>query len=64
MSQAERVNLSHKNIDNLNTLRQAIENDPANQTPEGSFYKYTPEARKRLSNIAWAITNKLKAKER
>ena len=53
----DRVKLSYKSFEELNELRLSIENNPKNQTK--GFYLYTPEARKKLDIIAWAITNKL-----
>lgn len=44
----------------LEQLRQAVQNDPKNQNPPGSFYLYTPPARKKLDALAWAVTHKLK----
>lgn len=38
-------------------MQQAITSDPANRTPpeQNSIYLYTPKARKKLEDIAWAI---------
>lgn len=55
----DRVELSYKSIEEINAIREAIESDPANRAPEGSTYIYTSQARKRLDDIAWAVTNKM-----
>lgn len=55
----DRVKLSDKSFEELNELQLSIENNPANQMPKGSFHKSTPIARKKLEDIAWAVTNKL-----
>ena len=52
-----RVKLADKSYDYLDKLRLSIENNPRNKSL--GFYKYAPSARKRLSDIAWAITMKL-----
>jgi len=44
----------------LDELRLRIETDPANRMPPDSFYIYTRQARKKLSDLAWAVTHKLK----
>ena len=44
-------------LDDLKTLRESVEQDPKNRNPEGSFNIYTDAARKKLDNIAWAVTN-------
>jgi hypothetical protein len=61
---SNRVKLSAKSFEELNEIRLAIENEPANQMPKGSFYLYTPNARKKLDDIAWAVTYKLAEKQR
>ena len=50
-------------FEQLNELRKKIENDPQSQNPDyskGSIYLYSPKARKKLDNIAWAVTYKLR----
>lgn len=44
----------------LNELRESVTNDPANRNPPGSFWLYTPKARKKLDALAWAVTYKLR----
>ena len=43
----------------LTAMQQAITSDPASQNPDaanhGSIWLYTPKARKKLEDIAWAI---------
>lgn len=55
-----RVELTTKSFEELNELRLSIENNQTNRLPKGSFNLYTTEARRKLSDIAWAITNKLR----
>ncbi|MBS1807515.1 MAG: hypothetical protein JST84_04920 [Acidobacteria bacterium] len=45
-------------------MRRAIEAHPTNQTPTGSFYRYTAKARRKLVVLDWAITEQQKAKLR
>lgn len=47
-------------VDELLAMRQVIQEKPENQTPKGSFYLYTPKARRKLDTIAWAITYHIK----
>jgi len=56
-----RVKLSHKSFEELNAIREVIENDPANlmSKDSGSWYIYKPNARKKLEDISWAVTYKL-----
>lgn len=52
-------------LEALTAKRQAIEADPKNSLPKGSsIYIYTPAARTRLDEIAWAITRTLTAEKR
>ena len=54
------VKLADKSFEELKVLRESIENNPINQMPKGeSWYLYTPLARKKLDDIAWAVTYKL-----
>lgn len=55
----DRVELSYKSIKEINAIREAVESNPKNLMPEGSFHIYMPKARKQLDDIAWAVTNKL-----
>ncbi len=45
-------------------MRDAVTSDPKNANPEHaagrSIYLYTPAARKRLDELAWAVTYKLR----
>ena len=52
-----RTKLADKSYDYLDKLRLSIENNPRNKA--FGFYLYTLPARKRLSDIAWAITYKI-----
>lgn len=51
------LNLYKRNTQaELVAMQEAIRSDPANKLPPGSsLYIYTPKARKRLNDIAWAI---------
>lgn len=49
-------------IAELQEMRRKIENDPANQMPPGSLFKFTPRARKKFDAIDWAITLHLRDK--
>jgi hypothetical protein len=51
-------------MDELQAARMAIEADPENLNPPGSFYIYKPRARSKLEAIAWAISHKLAAMKR
>ncbi len=56
----DRVKLSEKSFEELNALRLKIENDPKSKNPdEKSWFIYSKEARKKLDDIAWAVTLKL-----
>lgn len=44
----------------LIAARQAIEADPKNLMPKGSFYRFTPAARRRLNQIDWEITENMR----
>jgi len=48
----------------LNELRHAIEGDPANRNPPGSFYLFTAEARRKTDALSWAIYHKQQAEKR
>ncbi len=39
----------------LQAMATPIKRIPENQMPKGSLYLYTPKARKKLDDIAWAI---------
>lgn len=56
-----RVKLSEKSFGELNKLRLTIENELENQ--QSGFHKLKPYPRKRVEDIAWAVTYKL-ARER
>ena len=40
---------------------EAIESDPKNHNPEGSFYLYTAAARKRLDKLRMAVASNIRA---
>lgn len=43
-------------VEELTTMQRAIQDDPTCRNPErGSIWIYTPKARKKLADIAWAI---------
>lgn len=46
-------------MEELQALRQAIEADPVNRNPPGSFWIYTKAAQGRLAAVTWAIVYKL-----
>ncbi len=53
--------LADLEMEQLNSLRIAVETDPASANPNRrSIYLYTPAARKKLDALAWAVTHKLK----
>lgn len=52
-----RVKLSEKTFEELDELRRKIENNPANK--QAGFHMFKPYPRKKLEDIAWAVTNKL-----
>jgi len=58
-TKVDRVELSYKSFDEINAVREAIESDPENLMPEGSFYRFKLAPRKKLDDIAWAVTNKI-----
>lgn len=43
----------------LHAMMEAIEADPKSRNPPGSLMIFTKEARKKLDEIAWAITDNL-----
>lgn len=51
------VKLSEKSLEELNDLRLSIENNPDNK--QVGFHMFKPYPRKKLEDIAWAITYKL-----
>ena len=53
------VKLADKTFEELNNLRLAIEMNPANKNTNGGWDLHTAPARKKLDDIAWAITNKM-----
>ena len=53
------VKLSYKSFDELNALRLAVENNPTNRNTSGGWYIYNPQTRKKLQDLAWAVTYKL-----
>lgn len=60
--------LSDHSMEDLQALRRAVEEDPASANPQHatgqSIYLFTPEARRKLDAIAWAIATKLREKPR
>lgn len=57
-----RVKLSEKSFGELNALQLLIENDVTNK--QDGFHRYNHYARKKLEDIAWAITLKLQRERR
>lgn len=45
-------------------MSQAIEADPNNQAPPGHINRFTPQAQKKLAEIARAITDNIIAKKK
>ena len=51
------ADLYHKySMQELIDMAERIRADPENHNPKGSLYIYTPKARKKLENIARAIS--------
>ena len=55
----DRVKLADKTYEELNELRLSIETNPANKATGDTWYLHKLEARRKLEDIAWAITNKI-----
>jgi hypothetical protein len=51
------MKLEGKTIRELADMVNAIANDPANRMPEGSFYLFTPSARRKMDTLDWRITH-------
>jgi len=49
--------LADKTFDELDELRSSIENNPDNK--QSGFHRYKPYPRKKLEDIAWAVTIKI-----
>ena len=56
------MNYYEKTTEELLAMTKAVEADPKNQMPPGHLYLYTPQARKKLDKIAWAITQNMRDK--
>lgn len=59
--------LAELSFEELETRRAKIVDDPANANPAratGSIFLYTPQARRKLDDLAWAVTYKLQAKKK
>lgn len=61
------VRLADENTpEQLHELRESITNDPVNANPAHasglSIYLHTPEARRKLDAIAWAVTHQIAAR--
>lgn len=56
--------LSDHSFEDLNALRLIVESEGANpaHAAGNSIYLYTPEARRKLDALAWAVSVKLKEK--
>lgn len=52
------MNLLNKTNEQLHTLRELIENNPDNRE-HGKLWLYKTKARRKLDQIAWAITHNL-----
>lgn len=50
-------------MEQLVEMEAAMRIDSANKTPLGSFWLYTKKARKKMGEIAWAITYHLQQKK-
>lgn len=55
---------TNMSMEELIALRKKIEGDPKSKNPKGGFNIYTKAAKKKLDDIAWAITYKLQEKKR
>ena len=55
----DRVKLADKTFGELDELRLAIELNPDNKNAKGGWYIHTATARRKLSDIAWAVTMKI-----
>lgn len=48
---------NHLSMEELNELRQSVENDPAHKNRDtGSIWLYNRKGRRKLDAISWAIT--------
>lgn len=48
-------------VSDLTTMAAEIREDPANLDPgygKGGLYMYSPQARRKLDNLSWAIRNR------
>ena len=54
--------LADKTFSELNEIRLAIENNPANQ--QDGFHRIKPRPRKKLEDLAWAVTIKMQRDKR
>ncbi len=54
MSDGYRLYTRHS-MEELQAMRVAVEQDPANRETPGGLYIYTAKARKQLEAIAWAM---------
>jgi hypothetical protein len=55
------MKLDGKTLEELVALQEAICADPKNRNPKAdSIFKYTKATHKKLDEIAWAITHKLR----
>jgi len=52
--------LWNRSLAELLALCRAIEADPANRNPPGSFWLYVPKARRQLDRIARAIADQVR----
>lgn len=61
----DRVKMAENlSLKELEAIRQNLITDPKNKnTQKNSIYLYTKETHKKLDNLAWAVTNKLKMLE-
>ena len=56
---AQQRALAGKSMEELQAMKRAVEADPGNHNPPGSFWIYTKAAQGRLAAITWAIVYKL-----
>ena len=64
MSTQYRTRLRKLNMEELVAEQTKIVSDPKNRMPVGSFNIYTMNARKKLNDIAWAISELSKERKK
>jgi hypothetical protein len=55
------MNYDNKTIEELLAIKKQLQEDPKSQNPDKkSIFKYSPKARKKLEELDWAITSKMR----